>query len=422
MATEITIPKVDMVMESGTFVEWMKKEGETVQKGDPIFVIMTDKSAIECESPATGKLAGLTAKADDVLPINAVIGYILKEGESLPSKAAPAAEAVKAPAAPAPQAVAAAPQAAAEPASEKLLRATPIARKMAKDLGIKLENVPGKGPHGRIYQSDIEAYVQTQKNAPVAAPKAETISMAAAHAAPVANIPLPNAKVRERIAVKGARAIIAQRLSYAASTIPHIYETISIDMTETIRMHERIAPVIKDQTGLKVSITAILVYAVSRLLKRHPYLNSSFTGEEVILWDDINIGVATALEDYLIVPVVKEAQIKDLRAIVENMASLLEKARARHLEPSEMSGSTFTISNLGMFGIEDFTAIINPPESAILAVGKIIDTPVSLNGQIVSRPMMKVTIAVDHRINDGARAARFLSDLKASLENPYLMM
>ena len=420
MATEIIVPKVDMVMETGTFVEWFKKEGETVKKGEALFVIMTDKSAIECESPASGILAGICAQKDDVLPVASTIGYILNAGEALPSaKAAPLQPAVMAEAAP--QALspvlASGAEVRADSEGAPLVRATPIARKMAREMGINLEVVPGKGPRGRIYQSDLEAFLKTRAQAPAAAqPPHSPLPQ------PAGDIPLPNARLRERITLKGARAIIAQRLSYSASTIPHIHETISIDMSEMMRMHEHIAPTIKEQSGLKVSYTAILVYAVARLLKRHPYLNSAFANNEIYLWEDVHIGIATNLDDYLIVPVVREAQNRDLRGTVEEMARLLEKARAKKLEPGEMTGSTFTISNLGMYGIEDFTAIINPPESAILAVGKIAETAVSINGQIVSRPMMKVTLAADHRVNDGVRVARSLGELKSSLENPYLLM
>jgi pyruvate dehydrogenase E2 component (dihydrolipoamide acetyltransferase) len=355
--------------------------------------------------------------------VTTVIGYILKAGEALPAAPiAPAASPVEA--APQPQAAAAVPTlagaAAAVSAGPHLVRATPIARKMAKNMGINLEDVPGKGPRGRIYQSDLETYLKTRPQ--TQAPAQPSLPAQPAQLLPVGDIPLPNARLRERIPLKGVRAIIAQRLSYSASTIPHIHETISIDMSEMMRMHEHIAPTIKEQTGLKVSYTAILVYAVARLLKRHPYLNSAFANNEIFLWEDVHIGIATNLDDYLIVPVVREAQNRDLRGIVEEMARLLEKARAKKLEPGEMTGSTFTISNLGMFGIEDFTAIINPPESAILGVGKIAETAVSINGQIVSRPMMKVTLAADHRVNDGVRVARFLGDLKSSIENPYLLL
>jgi pyruvate dehydrogenase E2 component (dihydrolipoamide acetyltransferase) len=414
MATEIIVPKVDMVMETGTFVEWLKQEGDSVQKGEAIFVILTDKSAIECESPASGILAGVNAKPDDVLPVTTIIGYILKPGETLPTNTTlPEQTSLKVSEAPLVQKQEAVVNATPLAGNDQVL-ATPIARKMAKEMGINLKNITGKGPLGRIYQVDVEAYAQImQANSAVAKP---------VHSQPQIDIPLPNLKLRERISLKGPRAIIAQRLSYSSSTIPHIYQTVSIDMTEMIRLHGHMAPIIKEKSGLKLTYTAILVYVVAHLLKQHPYMNSSFSNNEIFVWEDVHIGVATNLDDYLIVPVVHEAQKKDLRLIVEEMAHLLEKARAKKLEPADMSGSTFTISNLGMYGIEDFTAIINPPESAILAVGKITETPVTIHNQIVSRPIMKVTIAADHRVNDGVRVARFLTDLKSAVENPYYLL
>lgn len=430
MATPIIMPKVDMVMETGTFVEWLKKEGETVQKGDSIFVMLTDKSSIEVEAPATGILAGLTAKPDDVLPVTAVVGYILKPGEALPADAAAAvapaaakpAAAENAPAA-APVAVATTPVVEAKaPVAAGEVRATPLARKMAKDAGVDLAVVPGSGPKGRIYRADLENFLASNQSKPAStAAAAVAPQRAAAPVVPAGNIPLPNARIKQRIPIKGPRAIIAERMLYSTSTTPHIYETISIDMTEVVRLRERILPVIQEQTGLKISYTAILAYIIARELTKFPFLNSSYNGNEVIQWEDVHLGIATALEDYLIVPVVHEAQAKDLKGIVVEMARLLDRARSRKLEPAEMSGSTFTISNLGMFNIEEFTAIINPPEAAILAVGKMMDTPVAINGKVEVRPMMKVTLGADHRIIDGATVARFLMDLKSTMENPYLL-
>jgi len=434
MATEIIMPKVDMVMDNGTFVEWLKKEGDTVKKGESIFVLLTDKATIEAESPADGILAGLTAKKDDVIPVTTVIGYVLAPGEKLPEKApaapkatpvpapAPVAAAAPAPAPVTPVVVAPTPVAPVAPAPVPLqthvstsgVRATPLARAMAKEMGIDLTKVPGRGPRGRIYKSDIEAYEQQ-------APQT-TIAAAPAAALPPSPVTLPNATVRERIPLKGIRSIIAQRMSYNAQTIPHIYETVTVDMTEMVRLREKVAPALLETTGQKVTFTAILVEAVARVLKHYPTLNSSLVGNEVLVWDDVHMGVATALEDYLIVPVVRDADKKDLKTIVEDMARLLAAARSHKLEPSEMSGSTFTISNLGMFGVESFTAIINAPEAAILAVGKMQDMPVAIDGKVEVRPMMSITIGVDHRINDGALAGKFLKELKTTLENPFLLL
>ena len=419
MPTEIIMPKVDMVMETGTFVEWLKKEGETIKQGEPLFVIMTDKSAIEVEAPANGTLAAFTAKADDVIPVSEVIGYILGPGESLP-EGAPKTIPHTVSAQPAPIATPISPP--AKPDStlagkHDLVRATPLARSLARDLGIDLSGVKGRGPRGRIYRADIEEYSKTRPAGRVA-PGISAPSMAI----PTIDLILPNAAIRERVALKGPRAIIAKRMAYSASTIPHIYETVDVDMSEIIRLREKIAPVFQEKLGQKPSYTAILILAVAKTLPDFPYLNSSLAGDEIFLWEDIHIGVATDLEEYLIVPVIREAQRKNLEAIVQELSRLNEAAHARRLDPKDMSGSTFTISNLGMYGIDHFTAIINPPEAAILAVGAMEEKPRGMNGEIILRPVANLTLGIDHRISDGAYAARFLMHLKGTLENPYLLI
>ncbi len=426
MPTEIIMPKVDMVMETGTFVEWLKKEGETIKQSEPLFVIMTDKSAIEVEAPANGTLAGLTAKPDDVIPVSGVIGYILGAGETLPvsvpkpavQPAVPAPAPAPAVAAPSESAKAPPSQPAAAPAGEAaLVRATPLARSLARELGIDLNGVKGRGPQGRIYRADIEEY---SKAAPLR-PSAAGIA-APGLAAPAIDLSLPRAAVRERIPLKGPRAIIARRMAYSAATIPHIYETVDVDMSEVIRLREKVAPIFQENLGQKPSYTAILIRAVAKTLPNFPYLNSTLSGDEVILWEDIHIGVATDLEEYLIVPVIREVQNKNLEGIVQELSRLTEAAHSKHLDPKDMTGSTFTISNLGMYGISHFTAIINPPEAAILAVGAMGDTPRGINGEVVLRPIVNLTLGVDHRVTDGAYAARFLTHLKGILENPYLLI
>jgi pyruvate dehydrogenase E2 component (dihydrolipoamide acetyltransferase) len=224
------------------------------------------------------------------------------------------------------------------------------------------------------------------------------------------------------VPLAGPRKIIAERMAYSAFTAPHITLTLSVDMSEAARLRSHLLASMEERTGLRLSFTAILAHAVASTLPRHPYLNASLAGDEIILWEDVHLGIATSLEDSLIVPVVRQAQAKDLQQIVTDLGDLVERARAKRLAPSEMAGSTFTISNLGMFGIESFTAVINPPESAILAVGKIVDTPRDVEAQIELRPTMHLTLSVDHRIVDGAAGARFLADLKATLENPYLLI
>ncbi|TEU22067.1 MAG: 2-oxo acid dehydrogenase subunit E2 [Anaerolineales bacterium] len=419
MATEVIMPKVDMVMDNGTFVEWLKQEGDHVEKGEPLFVILTDKANIEIEAPASGILAGVRAQPDDVIPVTEVIAYILEPGESLlaetearPPTIVPAEVPTSAPSVPELMAT----EAARPGPGEGKVRATPVARRLAAELGIDLTKVPGGGPRGRIHKADVLAFAERQPPAVVQP------GVAAAPFAPVPHVPMPDARRKEAVTLAGPRKIIADRMAYSAFTAPHITLSLWVDMSEAARLRTRLLEPLRAKTGQRLSFTAILARAVATVLPRHPYLNASLHGEEILLWDDVHLGVATSVEDYLIVPVIREAQAKNLEEIVAVLGDLVERARARRLAPAEMTGSTFTISNLGMFGIESFTAIVNPPESAILAVGRIVDTPVGAEGEIVLRPMMNLTICTDHRVVDGAGAARFLAELKATLENPYLLI
>ncbi|HSV86332.1 MAG TPA: dihydrolipoamide acetyltransferase family protein [Levilinea sp.] len=428
MATEVIMPKVDMVMETGTFVEWLKNEGDRVSKGDALFVTNTDKAAIEVESTADGILAGLRANPGDVIPVTEVIAYILAPGEALPEKVAPqpvAAVAVSVGVATAPAATAV--EVAALSANHGKLRASPLARRMAQELHIDLAQVAGRGPRGRVHIADVLAFQKLQSvvECPETTVSREIFKAPAPVSAPAAAvpyIPLPDARRKEVVALAGSRKIIAERLAYSAFTAPHINLSLRVDMTEVIRLRERLLEPLKAQTGQRVSYTAILVRAVASVLPRHPYLNASISAGSIILWDDIHLGIATSIDESLIVPVIREAQNQSLGRVVLALADLTERARSRRLAPAEMSGSTFTISNLGMYGIESFTAIINPPEAAILAVGKMVDTPVRSGDGFEFRPMIELTVCADHRIVDGVAVARFLDDLKSTLENPYLLI
>ena len=421
MATEVIMPKVDMVMETGTFVEWLKNEGEHVSKGDPLFTIMTDKAAIDVEAPGEGVLAGLKAKLDDIIPVTEVIAYLLGPGEALPVETVIQPQAVVTTSTPptteAVQVL--------EPATTVVevvgldkVRATPVARRMAEDLGVDLAQVQGRGPGGRIHKADILAYQEEQRST---APVAE-LEVAASVPFVSASVPLPNARQKKVVPLAGPRKIIAERMASSAFTAPHIALSLHVDMTEAIRLREQVLEPLKIQTGQRVSYTAILARAVATVLPRHPFMNASLANGNIILWEDIHLGIATSVEDNLMVPVIREAQCRSLGQIVTALADLTERARNRRLTSAEMTGSTFTISNLGMFGIESFTAIINPPESAILAVGRMMDTPVKSADGYVFRPMIQLTASADHRIVDGAGVARFLSDLKSTLENPYLLI
>lgn len=445
MAVEVILPKVDMVMETGTFVEWLKQEGDHVDKGEPLFVISTDKAAMEIESPATGVLAGLKAKRDDVIPVTTTLAYILEPGEEPLAAAKQASrsvpDALAVPDAPpptpspgsgegergfrrvvvvAPPPPLSGPQIPRSPQGSGAggegpgkPRATPVARRMAAELGIDLHGIVGRGPGGRIHKADVLLAVEKLKSkqaAPPAVPAASGIT-----------ILLPEARQKGVVPLVGARKIIAERMAYSASTAPHINLTLSVDMSEASRLRGQLRPEF-EKAGLKLSFTAIIARAVAFVLRQHPYLNASLSGDSIVLWEDIHLGIATSLRDNLIVPVIREAQSKGLREIASEFAALVERARARRLTPAEMSGSTFTISNLGMYGIESFTSILNPPEVAILSVGKIVDRPVAAGEGMALRPMMSVTACADHRVVDGVAAARFLNDLKTTLENPYLLI
>ncbi len=440
MATEVIMPKVDMVMETGTFVEWLKQEGEVVNKGEPLFIVLTDKANIEIESPANGVLVGVQARPNDVIPVTQVIAYILEPGEALPSgpgerdqgigtqesgiRVEPAAQTVLTEAGP----------------GEGKVRATPAARRLAAELGVNLALVSGSGAHGRVHQNDVLAFAGQQaplweqvptwgQAAPTEAPAQPAAEARPAAPTPTLQVPLPVARQKQVVPLTGPRKIIAERMAYSAFSAPHISLSLHVDMSEATRLRQRVQEPIQHKTGQRLSFTAIIARAIASVLPRHPYLNASLQGEQIIVWEDVHLGIATSLEDYLIVPVIREAQTRSLEQIVSTLGDLVERARARRLTPAEMSGSTFTLSNLGMFGIESFTAIINPPETAILAVGKIVETPqplraaeVGAEGGIGLRPMMNLTLSADHRVVDGATAARFLAELKATLENPYLLI
>jgi pyruvate dehydrogenase E2 component (dihydrolipoamide acetyltransferase) len=406
------MPKVDMVMETGTFVEWLKDEGEQVEKGEPLFVVLTDKANIEIEAPASGKLTGLTARADDVIPVTEIIGYILAPGESMPDKvpvrsASPAPDVERSN-----QSRVGAPAAAAPSAKvlDGRVRATPAARRLAQEKSIDLSQIAGRGPAGRIHKADVLAAAESGlgKAAPAAVvPRSMTV-------------PLPQARRRDTLPMRGPRKIIAERLSYSAQVAPHINLSLRVEMSEAYRLRERVGEMLQAKTGHSLSFTAIIARAVAAVLPKHPYLNASIDGDEIILWEDIHLGIAASVEDYLVVPVIRDAGQMGLEQLVHTLGDMVDRVRQKQLTPAEMSGSTFTISNLGMFGIEAFTAIINPPETAILAVGAVVD--VLTGDSHMVRPQMTLTLSADHRAVDGVAGARFLSQLKETLENPYLLI
>jgi dihydrolipoamide dehydrogenase len=381
MAVEVLMPKLDMTMEEATIIRWLKQEGEWVEKGEPILEIMTEKIVMEVEAPASGILAGIRVGPDDVVPVGQVIAYILAPGEKLEdvAKVPPKVPPLKAPAQ---QEIK--PIEKVTPQFEKV-RATPAARRLAREHGIDLTKVTPSGPHGEVVEEDVIAYMKSLSEA--------------------VSIPSRGPRIAEKIPLQGWRKITAQRMQQS-NEIPQIALTVEVDMSEAARKRG------------PCSFTAVIVQAVAQTLRKYPVVNSSLQGDEIIIYKDINIGVAVDTEQGLIVPVVKNADEKSLSEIDKEIKELARKAREGRLALEEVSGGTFTVSNLGMFGIDNFQALINPPQGAILAVGEIQDRPMAIGGHIEIRPTMKMTISADHRILDGATVARFLADVKVALEQP----
>ncbi len=434
MAKAVIMPKFGMTMEEGTIIGWLKEEGQVVEKGEPLLEVMTDKIVMEVEAPASGVLKGIRAFADEVVPVAQVIAYIAAPGEEIEEeKEAEPGVAVEV-------------AALAPPA--KRVRPTPTARRLAEESGVDLSRVAGSGPGGRITAADVRAYLERTaalldrvratpaarhlakergldlKEVSGSGPEGVIIraDVAAFAARKPAAAPTPAAEEVQVVPLAGMRRVIAQRMQANAQTAPHITITMEVDMSEARRARERLLEPIQAETGQRLSMTALLVRAVAATLKHHPFVNATLAGEEIRLLPWINVGVAVALEEGLIVPVIPNADRKSLAEITVALEDLVRRARQNELTPDEVSGGTFTISNLGMYGVDEFTAIINLPESAILAVGQVKDRPIALDGEVSIRPIMKMSLSADHRVLDGAVAARFLADLKAALENPYLLI
>ncbi len=422
----IIMPKMGDAMEEGTLVRWLKNEGDTVSEGEPIAEIATDKATVEIEAPGSGVLKGISVQEGAIVPVNTPLAYILQEGESLPSqtdgKAAAAAETpAPAPAAtPAPTptpaaATAAAPAPTARNGEERIL-SSPLARKIAAEHGIDLRLIQGTGPKGRIVERDVLAFIESQKAAAPAPPVAPV-------AAPIptpAPTPIPVAAEERVESLNRLRQITAQRTTEAHQTIPHFYLTMEIDMENALALRQQLNQL---DESLRVSVNDLIVKACAVALEQHPVINARYQDGQLVHPNGVHIGIAVAVEQGLLVAVLKHCEGKSLRRIAQESQTLIQKARDGKLLPDEMTGNTFTVSNLGMFGIEQFTAIINPPASAILAVGATKRVPViGDDGSITPRQRMKVTMSCDHRVIDGAVGARFLQTLKQVLENPLLML
>lgn len=429
MADIIRMPRMSDTMQEGNIVSWLKKEGDAVETGDTLAEVETDKATMELDSSADGVLLHIAVK-EGAVPIDGVIAIIGKPGEDWKSalqaaeagagksNGATATDAAPAVAAPTPQSAPAAPQvqAVVQTDEEKRVKASPLARSLARETGIDIGSVEGSGDYGRIVKRDVEAFLAAQQAAPASAPMASPAVEAAPAVTPFA-FSASGANFEEKT-VSQMRKTIARRLGESKFSAPHFYLTIELNMEKAAKLRERLNEV----APVKISFNDLVVKAVAAALRQHPAINSSWLGDKIRYNKDVNIGVAVAVEDGLLVPVIRYADMKSLSQINTEVKTLAGKAKERKLSTEEMSGNTFTISNLGMFGIEEFTAIINPPDACILAVGGIIEKPVVKDGQIVIGQMMRVTLSCDHRVVDGATGAQFLQTFKAILEDPIRLL
>jgi pyruvate dehydrogenase E2 component (dihydrolipoamide acetyltransferase) len=399
VATEVILPRLGQGMESGTIVRWLKSEGESVQKGEPLFELDTDKVTQEVEAEAAGVLLKI-AVAEGEVPVGQTVAFIGAEGEDVPEVEVtvppPPPEAKASEPEPADEA----PQEAAVVSGNGRIKASPLARRIARERGIELSGIRGTGPDGRIVAEDIE--------------RAEAGGPATPAAAPA---PLPTGEV-ERVPLSNVRKTIARRLTEAWE-IPVFQLQASADMT---RVNALVARLRERDPDVRITVTDVLTKVCAQALMRHREVNAEFTDDAILLHPSANVGLAVAAPQGLVVPVIRSAERLSLTEIAGVRADLVGRARENKLRAEDLEGGTFTISNLGMYAVERFTAVLNPPQAAIVAVGATEDRVVPVGGDMTVRPMVTLTATFDHRAVDGAPAAAFLQTLKESLEDPGLAL
>ena len=438
MATAVLLPALSPTMKEGKITRWLKKEGDKVSSGTAIAECETDKSNLEIEAYEDGVLVKILVKEGELAPVGGPIAFIGAPGEQIDEAqikaATPVAEAAPAAvpgpkpvapppvkAAPPPPPAAAKPEPPASPtvktpdatsATGVRLRASPLAKRMASDAGVDLKRITGSGPQGRIVKRDVEeAMAQPQPAAEATAAQTGAPGRAAASVYASPGAP-PQA-----LPITQMRKVIAQRLTEVKPGVPHFYLNINIEMDEALKLREQ-----AKNMGLKVSVNDIVVKATAAAVRRFPRINQVWDGDKILQLNTVDVGVAVAIEDGLITPVVRDADRKGISEISSEVRDMAERAKKKALKPDEYTGGSITVSNLGMFGIDSFIAIINPPQSAILAVGVVTPTPVVRDGQVVVRQMMTVTLSGDHRVIDGAVGAQYLKVLKDMLEVPLRLI
>jgi pyruvate dehydrogenase E2 component (dihydrolipoamide acetyltransferase) len=439
MATKVIMPKLSPTMEEGQISRWLKKEGDKVSMGEPLAEIDTDKATMEMQALANGVLRKILINEGQSAPLGQTIAVIGEPNEDIasllaeapaavPKQEQPKQEQVQEQAAPPPQpqqpAQAKAAAASAQPAAavdgrqpeatasdSGRMIVSPLAARMAAEAGIDLRSLQGSGPGGRIVKKDIEAAINQ--------PQAASAQPAYPRAVQPGQFPQVAASPYRDEPASEIRKVIAKRLVTSLGPVPHFFLTTEIEMDRAAEMRKGINAL---DPELKISINDIVIKVAAAALRQHPEVNASFQGNFVRYYENADIGVAVAIEDGLITPVVRSADQKSLSEIASEVRELAERARSRKLKPEEYTGASFSISNLGMFGIDEFTAVINPPEGAILAVGAMSAKPVVRENEIVVRQMMRVTMSCDHRVIDGATGAKFLQTFKKILENPLYLV
>lgn len=411
MATSVVMPALEMAQETGKLVSWKKKEGDAVKKGELLLEVETDKAVVEIEAAVDGILGGITAQVGAVVPVGQTIAWLLKPGEQPPAAGASVATgrtgagSMQQPAAAAPAAAAAAPDPLVAAAAGNI-RISPKARRLAKELNVDITNLKGTGPGGEIIAEDVTgAKGAAPAAAPAAAPRAASAPAAASQ---------PSTELG---ALSSIGKIMAERTTQSWTTAPHFFVSREVDCTELVAARKKFGPEIERTRGVKLTYTDLITAIVAKTLAKHPRMNASWTGNAIKGNADVNVGLAMAVTDAVVVGVVPKTDGISLGDIASRRRDLTEHARTNKLSPSDITGATFTISNLGMYHVDSFTAIIVPPQAGILAVGAMKDRVVPVMGAIATKPMMTITLSCDHRVLDGARGAAFLHDLVEALEN-----
>ncbi len=411
MATKVHMEALSPTMEEGRLVKWNKQEGDAVKTGDTLAEVETDKAVMELVARADGQLIKVMVPEGSTVPVGNVVAYIGAPGEKVDGAGsqesgtgavkpapAPTPAPVRTPTAPTPGPVSA-------PADATRVKASPLARRIAKDAGVDLKQVQGSGPGGRVIKRDVEGGVA----------QAQT----AASPAPSSRVPTPGVPY-EDVPLTQIRKTIAKRLAASIGPIPHFFLTTEVDMERAAEARDALNKQLGDQG--KVSFNDIVIKAVAIALTKHRACNAWFQEDHIRYWNEVHIGMAVAVEDGLITPVIRDADRKTLTEIGLEARELAQRARNRRLKPEEYTGASFSVSNLGMFDIDQFTAVINPPEAGIIAVGSIVPKPVAEGDKVVVRRRLRLTMSCDHRVIDGATGAQFLKTLKQMLENPLAML